>query len=293
MSNLPAIVERRGIPPEVWSALKNSIFPGAADESVAMAWDYCAARQVDVMLKPVHLVPMSVKDAKTGESIYRDVVMPGIGLYRIQADRAGNYAGMTAPIFGPDITHTFSSTYEDKFTKKPVTQQVTVTFPEWCEITVQKLIGERIVSFTAREYWIENYATTSGKSEVPNAMWKKRPRGQLAKCAEAQALRKAWPEIGSQPTAEEMEGKEIEVGPIANKTPEPEQPKELPFYPQEQFNKNLPSWEKLITTGKKTAKAVVDSIQSRAQLTPDQIATIETIYAPIEGQAEEVTDDNA
>lgn len=75
--------------------------------------------------------------------------------------------------------------------------------------------------------------------------------------------------------------------------PEPEQPKALPHYPQEQFNKNLPSWEKLITTGKKTAKAVIDSIQSRAQLTPDQIATIETIYAPIEGEAEEVNDDNA
>lgn len=286
MSNLPAIVERRGIPPEAWSALKNSIFPGAADESVAMAWDYCAARQVDVMLKPVHIVPMSVKDAKTGESIYRDVVMPGIGLYRIQADRAGNYAGMTAPIFGPDITHTFSSTYEDKFTKKPVTQQVTVTFPEWCEITVQKLIGERLVSFTAREYWIENYATTSGKSEVPNAMWKKRPRGQLAKCAEAQALRKAWPEIGSQPTAEEMEGKEIEVGPIANKTPEPEQPKALPHYPQEAFLKNFDKWADAVRAGKNTHDEWRSTLSKRGTLTQEQLDAINSVNAPIEGELE-------
>ncbi|HBQ1437352.1 TPA: recombinase RecT, partial [Klebsiella pneumoniae] len=80
----------RGIDGATWSALKNSIYPGAKDESVMMALDYCRARNLDPLLKPVHLVPMSVKDSKSGKSEWRDVVMPGIGLYRIQADRSGD-----------------------------------------------------------------------------------------------------------------------------------------------------------------------------------------------------------
>ena len=210
--NMPAViqqqVEQRGISVEVWSALKNSIFPGAADESVLMAWDYCSARGLDVMLKPVHLVPMYIKDKNNGDKgAMRDVVMPGIGLYRIQADRAGNYAGMSAPKFGPDVTQNL--------------QGVEVSFPEWCEMTVSKIVGDRIVEFTAREYWIENYATAGRDTKTPNAMWQKRPRGQLVKCTEAQALRKGWPELGAQPTAEEMEGKEIDITSRASATVTP------------------------------------------------------------------------
>ena len=168
----------RGIDGATWSALKNSIYPGAKDESVMMALDYCRARNLDPLLKPVHLVPMSVKDSKSGKSEWRDVVMPGIGLYRIQADRSGDYAGAKEPEFGPDVTLTLTG--------------VEVTVPQWCKYTVSKRMpsGE-IVEFSAKEYWVENYATAGRDTTAPNAMWKKRPYGQLAKCAEAQALRKA------------------------------------------------------------------------------------------------------
>jgi len=48
----------------------------------------------------------------------------------------------------------------------------------------------------------------SKDTDMPNAMWKKRPYGQLSKCAEAQALRKAFPEaVPHEYTKEEMEGK--------------------------------------------------------------------------------------
>jgi phage recombination protein Bet len=128
----------------------------------------------------------------------RDVVMPGVNLYLTQAARSGQFAGMSEPEFGPDETVTLGGQ--------------TVTFPVWCRVTVRRLLSNGAVAeFTAREFWLENYAIKGGaeKSLAPNAMWMKRPRGQIAKCASAQALRIAFPEIASQPTADEMEGKQI------------------------------------------------------------------------------------
>ncbi len=212
-----------------------------------MAVDYCQARGLDVMLKPVHLVPMSVKDAQSGDYIWRDVPMPGVGLYRIQADRSGTYAGADAPVFGDLITKTF---------RNKGNKEVTVTFPEYCQYTVHKLIGDRLVSYTSTEYWEENYATDSKNSDSPNSMWMKRPRGQLAKCAEAQALRKGWPEIGQEPTAEEMEGKAFHNARDITPTPQPQpaqQPAALPNPPEDFWEKKYPVWQQQIASGQRTA----------------------------------------
>ena len=198
-TNYPTVVQR-GIDESTWGALCNTIYPGANPDSIIMAVDYCKARKLDIMLKPVHLVPMQVKDARTNEKVWRDVPMPGIGMYRIQADRSGNYAGADEPEFGPTVTQEFPDPYNQG-------KVIRVSYPEWCKYTVYKFVNGQRIAFTSKEYWIENYATQSSKTDCPNAMWKKRPYGQIAKCAEAQALRKAWPEIGSEPTAEEMEGK--------------------------------------------------------------------------------------
>lgn len=245
--------------------LQQSLYAGAKQESVAMVLDYCAAANLDPMKKPVHIVPMNTKDPQTGQWGFRDVVMPGIGLYRIQADRSGTMAGISEPEFGPDVTETF----QDKNGNG-----VTVTFPEWCRVSAQKLVGNRIVEFVAKEYWTENYATDSSKSTAPNAMWKKRPRGQIAKCTEAQALRKGWPEIGAGPTAEEMEGKDIDQPPrdVTPRQPEsrPTEPEQLPEYPQERFEENLPKWRTAIESGKRSAEDIIRMVGSSYQLTDEQ-----------------------
>ena len=68
---LPAVAAQRGIDEYTWSALQNSVFPGARAESIALAVDYCKARKLDVMKKPCHIVPMYVKDQQTGQSSWR------------------------------------------------------------------------------------------------------------------------------------------------------------------------------------------------------------------------------
>ncbi len=203
----------------VRTALKSSLYPGATDASVDLVLSYCRASGLDPMTKPVHIVPMSVKIGKDDRGYdlkeMRDVVMPGIGLYRINAARTGEYAGCTEPEFGPMKSMQVT---KDVWKDGPNGKRVKTTveggafeYPEWCRITVTRMVAGIAREFSAKEYWIENYATAGSDTDTPNAMWRKRPFGQLAKCTEAQGLRKAFPEaVGSQPTAEEMEGKTIE-----------------------------------------------------------------------------------
>jgi phage recombination protein Bet len=202
---------------ELIDVLRNSLYPGAQDASIKLVLSYCKAAALDPMQKPVHIVPMQVstgnKDAEGWDiKENRDVIMPGVGLYRSQAERTGLYAGISEPEYGPMLELTFVADVWENVNGKRVkrSQNVTMNYPEWCRITVEKFLDGRVCRYTATEFWIENYATKNSKTEEPNAMWKRRPRGQLAKCAEAQALRKAFPgSVGSQPTAEEMEGKQL------------------------------------------------------------------------------------
>ncbi|WP_395706837.1 phage recombination protein Bet [Casimicrobium huifangae] len=242
----------------IWSALKSSIYPGASDQSISLVLDYCTAAGLDPMQKPVHIVPMWDSNSRS----MRDVVMPGIGLYRVQASRSGQFAGMSEPEFGPMLTEQVGA--------------MQVTFPEWCRVTVyRQLPNGHIAEFTAKEYWIENYAIKGGKDkdQSPNAMWLKRVRGQIAKCAQAQALRMAFPEIGSQPTAEEMEGKSI-IDSEATAVPRQAARAELPAYPADEFIRNLPKWWDLIASGKKSADELIAMLQSKATFTAEQLDEI-------------------
>jgi len=264
MSNEVAVRhESGGIPAlamnerELMTVLEGSLYPGAAPESIKMVIGYCKASSLDPMQKPVHIVP--VWDGKAQRM--RDVIMPGVGLYRTQAARSGNYAGVSEPEFGPDVQENVGG--------------VVITYPAWCKVVVRRTMASGMVAeFAATERWKENYAVKGGKEKsiAPNAMWTKRPYGQIAKCAEAQALRKAFPEAGSAPTADEMEGNSINDSAIEGTVvARVEQSRaDLPPYDAHQFEVNFPKWQDMISSGKKTADAIIALVGTKGALTDAQ-----------------------
>jgi phage recombination protein Bet len=196
--SLLSMIEKREVSPAQFNTMRTSLYPGADPMSVMMVIDYCQARQLDPMKKPCHIVPMKVKDAITGATTWRDVIMPGIYEYRTTAQRTNEYLGQARPHYGDNIEYKH------------------ITVPEWCEVKVYrwnpvaKQRGEYTVVTYFSEVVSETYQYLPGKkngqkSLFPNARWKKAPRQMLTKCAEAAALRMAFPDaLGGEMTMEEV-----------------------------------------------------------------------------------------
>jgi phage recombination protein Bet len=107
---------------ELIQVLENSLYPGARHESIKLVISYCKAAGLDPMQKPVHIVP--IWDSKL--KAMRDVIMPGIGLYRSNAARTGYYAGVSDPEFGPEKTEKIGG--------------IEITYPQWCKVTVKRIL---------------------------------------------------------------------------------------------------------------------------------------------------------
>lgn len=128
---------------------------------------------LDPLLGQVY--PVKRRDRKTGGE--RLTIQVGIDGYRSIAARTGEYAGNDDAVFDDE------------------------KFPQIATVTVWRIVQGVRYGFSASARWSEYYP---GK-EV-GFMWDQKPHIMLAKCAEALALRKAFPsELSGVYTAEEME----------------------------------------------------------------------------------------
>lgn len=116
------------------------------------------------------------RSKKNGAYVGNFSIEPGIDGLRAIAEQTGNYAGSDDAIFEHnDARHPIKAT-----------------------VTVWKFVKGIRCPFTTSARWDEY---------VPQEdwMWRKMPHGQLEKCAEAKALRKAFPNLAGMYVPEEME----------------------------------------------------------------------------------------
>lgn len=211
-----------------WRVLTDQIFPAAKTvQAIAMALTYCRARKLDIFKRPVHIVPMYSSALKK----MVETVWPGISELRTTAARTTEYAGIDEVQYGPTKKRTFKGTTKQWVQEdgggrkeKDVQTEKTIEYPEWASVVIYRFVKGQRCAFHTKVFWLEAYATM-GKSDLPNEMWESRPFGQLDKCVEAAALRKAFPEeIGNDYAAEEMHGRELPPDVAAAAVPERARP---------------------------------------------------------------------
>jgi phage recombination protein Bet len=169
-------------------------WPEAPENIVGLALDYCAVQGIDIMLRPVHVVKIAGQWQ----------IIPGIALHRIRAQRSGEMVGVRFE-FPPEEDY---ETREYKIWRRDArgnryAETLQVRVPPWVRCLVLRWQHGEPRAYEAIEYWDE--CVNLDASGAISPMWARRPRGQLAKVAEAQALRRAFPEAcPSGPTIEEL-----------------------------------------------------------------------------------------
>lgn len=190
-NKIPPELAKRNITLEQWRVLSEQIWPNTTKEAKLMAIDYCIAKRLDPILRPFNIIGIPTK--KDGAWTTRESVWWAIAGLRIIAHRTGEYVGQSEPAFGEVINEKLGD--------------VDMSYPLWCKITVSRKVKGEIAEFTGMRFWKETYQRIKSTSDTPNRMWQRRTFEQLAKCTEADALRKAFPEEASGAYVhEEMQG---------------------------------------------------------------------------------------
>lgn len=170
--------------------VSTSVIPeGTPEGNIEMYVRFCRDSNLNPFKRQVHLIKRKAKDGD--RFVDRYTIQTSIDGYRAIADRTGKYAGSEDAKFDEGL-----SQYQMIASRRER--------PTTATVTVWKMIGGMRCGFTATAGWRE-YCQTYPKSQDPTPMWAKMPFAMLAKCAEALALRRAFPdEIGGAYTDEEM-----------------------------------------------------------------------------------------
>lgn len=168
--------------------VKSIICPEATDDEMILFAKQCSRTGLDPFQRQIFLIKRGGKPT----------IQTSIDGFRLIAERSGQYAGNDDYIFDPEFTNGKTS------------------YPRWAKATIYKMIDGQKVMFAATARWAEYKQEYNGKL---SAMWQKFPSVMLGKCAEALALRKAFPnDLSGIYTDTEMDQSDSSGEVVINKT---------------------------------------------------------------------------
>jgi phage recombination protein Bet len=163
--------------------ISRTIAPGLSPDELTLFMAVCQRTGLDPFAKQIY------GQKRSGKL----VIQTGIDGYRLIADRTGCYVGNDDPVFDD----------EDN--------------PRKATVTVYKMVNGQRCPFSASARWEQYFP-----GEQQGFMWKKMPHLMLGKCAEALALRKAFPaELSGLYTDTEMEQADTRTTPPARQADQP------------------------------------------------------------------------
>lgn len=213
--NLPSTIAKADVSrfsPDQVGLIKRTICKGATDDELKLFMYQCERTGLDPFARQIYSIER--REQRNGQWVTARSIQTSIDGFRLVAERSGKYVGQLGPFWCGE-----SGQWQDVWltSEPPLAARVGVLrgdFKEPCWGVAR----------------FDSYAQK--KDGKPTRMWATMPDVMLAKCAEALALRKAFPqELSGLYTSDEME-QAVEIVPEVKSAPKQAPTIEAPVDPE-------------------------------------------------------------